>query len=484
MRALYSLSLCLVLAPGCSSSGSSGSGPDASSTADAAADAALPDGSASDAAVDAPSQDASTDAGGFPPTGPLAWEDCEGSGRELEAGPDDYRDVLSTLQPGDTLKLRSGDYLRGLPMRTSGEEGRCIVVEALDPANRPRFVGSDSFNVLAIHGASWLKLRGLDVDIDGRAGFGVASQGGSSEPTHHVVIEGLKIYGFGGDQQIVGISTKSPATDWVIRGNHIEGPGTGLYLGNSNGREPFVRGLIERNVVRDARGYCMQIKHQIERLEEQPEVAETIIRHNVFTKTTGSSTGGDARPNLLLGHFPTSGRGQGDRYVVHGNFIFENATENLVQAEGNLVIFNNVFVNRSGGGLNIRPHNDVPREVEIAFNTVITSGRGVSITGGHASFSQRAYLNAVFAGQPVRADDAEHNLEGDFADAAAHFAAPMLAPGSGLDLHPNALTAFSFPAATPPSRPEAAWDFDGTPRGVPVAGAYASTGGPALTLSP
>ncbi|MBX3183717.1 MAG: right-handed parallel beta-helix repeat-containing protein [Polyangiaceae bacterium] len=447
-------------------------------------DSAPPDASVSDAAADAPSQDASDDAGNVPPTGRLAWEDCEGGGRELEAGPDDYRDVLSTLAPGDTLKLRPGNYLRGLPMRTSGEEGRCIVVEAQDPANRPRFMGSSDFNVLAIHGASWLKIRNLDVDIDGRAGFGVASQGGASQPTHHVVIEGLKISGFGSEQQVVGISTKSPATDWVIRGNHIEGPGTGLYLGNSNGREPFVRGLIERNVVLDAKGYCMQIKHQIERLEEQPEMAETVIRHNVFTKASGSSTGDLARPNLLLGHFPTSGRGQDDRYVVYRNFIYENATENLLQAEGNLLIFNNVLVNRSGGAISIRPHNDVPREVELAFNTIVASARGVSITGGHASFRQRAYLNAVFAGQPVRADDAQLNLEGSLADAETHLAAPGLAPGAGLDLHPSSLGAFSFPAAMPLARPEAAWDFDGVPRAVPVAGAYASTSGPALTLTP
>ena len=122
----------------------------------------------------------------------------------LEAGPDDYRTVLDTLMPGDTLRLRAGEYLRGLPMRVSGAEGRCIVVEALDPDARPLFVGSDSFNVLAIHGADWIKLRGLDVDIRGRAGFGVASQGGTEQPTDHVVIEDLRIFGFGSDQQIVG----------------------------------------------------------------------------------------------------------------------------------------------------------------------------------------------------------------------------------------------------------------------------------------
>ena len=55
---------------------------------------------------------------------------------------------------GDVLRLRAGDYARGLPMRRSGEEGRCLVVEALDPSARPRFLGSNAFNVIASHGAS------------------------------------------------------------------------------------------------------------------------------------------------------------------------------------------------------------------------------------------------------------------------------------------------------------------------------------------
>ena len=178
---------------------------------------------------------ADPDAGGPRPAdwAPQPWEDCEGGGAVVEAGPDDYRDALDALGPGDTLRLGPGDYLRGLPIRVSGEEGRCVVIEALDPSARPRFLGSDAFNIVAIHGASWVKGRDLDIDGMGRAGFGVASQGGETMPTHHVVIEGLSMVGLGADQQIVGISTKSPAWDWVIRGNRIVGAGTGMDLGNS-----------------------------------------------------------------------------------------------------------------------------------------------------------------------------------------------------------------------------------------------------------
>jgi hypothetical protein len=122
----------------------------------------------------------------------------------------------------------------------------------------------------------------------------------------------------------VGISTKSPCSDWTIRGNTVVGAGTGLYLGNSDGSEPFVRGVIEYNLVSDPIGYCMQIKHQnprpnIEALPREPST--TIIRYNVFIKTDRRSPDGD-RPNLLLDGFPEDGAGSRDRYQVYGNVLF------------------------------------------------------------------------------------------------------------------------------------------------------------------
>jgi len=454
---------------------------------DPTADGGVRDASAGDAATadDAgpTERDAATadDAGGPPSRtwAPLPWEDCEGGGRTLEAGPDDYRSVLDTLEPGDVLRLRAGDYARGLPMRRSGEEGRCLVIEALDPSARPRFLGSDAFNVIAIHGASWLKIRNLDVDGMGLAGFGVASQGGTEQPTHHVVIEGLRMVGLGADQQIVGISTKSPASDWVIRGNRIEGAGTGLYLGNSDGSQPFVRGLIEYNTVLDPLGYAMQIKHQNTRPTGMP-TGDTIVRHNVFAKTRNASTGGNARPNVLFGHLPTSGAGADDRYVVYANLFFDNATENLLQAEGNLVIFANAFVNPSGGAISIQPHNDVPREVDFLYNTVVATGSGVSIRGGAEGFRQRARYNAIFAGSALSADDAEENVVGSYEEASSRLRAPHAAAGS-LDLHPNDPSTLAIEVGD--ALPEGAeLDFDGRPRADGIAGAFVSSSGPALGL--
>ncbi|MCA9607833.1 MAG: hypothetical protein KC619_19625 [Myxococcales bacterium] len=419
------------------------------------------------------------DAGGpvYGEWAPQPWEDCEGGGSIVEAGPDDYRAALDALGPGDTLRLQPGDYTRGLPITVSGEEGRCIVIEALDPAARPRFFGSDAFNIIAIHGASWVKVRHLDIDGIGRAGFGVASQGGDAMPTHHVVIEDLSMVGLDADQQIVGVSTKSPAWDWVIRGNRIVGAGTGMYLGNSDGTQPFVRGVIELNTILDTIGYSAQIKHQLPRpdLPGMPaDGAATIIRYNVFSKGAGSSTGAEARPNLLIGHLPASGAGVNDRYLVYGNLFYDNPTENLMQAEGNLAIYRNVFVNPNGGALTVQPHNAVPRLVDVFLNTVLASGRGIDVSGGDPGFAQRVRYNAVFSPTPIRADDQLGDVTGDMLAAVAMLTDAAAPPGAGLDLHPadDALTTSIDPAELPDVL-DATFDYDQRRADPPTrAGAY------------
>lgn len=448
------------------------------------------DGPADDggpAADGSPGADAApSDGGWFPDLGPgtgelwapQPWEDCEGSGATLEAGPDDYRDVLTTLGPGDVLQLRPGTYERGLPLRTSGDEGACIVVEALDPSDPPLFVGSDAFNIVAVHGASWIKVRNLRIDGMGRAGFGVASQGGDEAPTHHVVIEGLTMTGLDGDQQIVGVSTKSPAWDWVIRGNHIERAGTGMYLGNSDGSFPFIRGVIELNTVLDPVGYALQIKHQnpwpsIAGMPEGP--SDTLIRWNVFSKVSGAATD-SARPNVLIGHQPPSGTGTDDRVLIYGNFFYDNPTEMLLQAEGNLAIYANAFVNPSGGAIAVQPHNAVPRVVDVFFNTIVADGRGLRVTGGDPAFEQRVRYNAVFGPMPISADDAAGDVTGDLAAADSALENPSAAPGD-LDLHPVEGALDTTVGTDLPTVPHGDRDFDGRLRDADLAGAYAGSAG-------
>ena len=121
-----------------------------------------------------------------------------------------------------------------------------------------------------------------------------------------------------------------------------------MYLGNSDGNEPFVHGIIEYNLIRDPIGYCMQIKHQnprpnIEALPREPST--TIIRYNVFIKGDRPSPDGN-RPNLLVDGFPDDGPGFQDRYQVYGNVLFHNPHESLFQATGRVSVHDNVFADR------------------------------------------------------------------------------------------------------------------------------------------
>jgi len=342
------------------------------------------------------------------------------------------------MSPGDTLQLEAGTYAEGLPISDmNGSEGSCFVVEGPASGDPAVLMGSDSRNTVSIRDSSYVVVRNLELDGDGKAGDGVKAEGDASY-AHHITLESLFIHGHGANQQIVGISTKCPAWYWLIRGNRIEGAGTGLYLGNSDGSQPFVAGLIEHNVVLDTVGYNMQIKHQNPRptLEGMPTSSQTIIRHNVFSKANNASQGGDARPNLLLGHFPLSGDGTDDLYVVYGNFFHVDPVERLVQAEGNVALYNNVLVNPSGDAISIQPHNDVPRRIWVFFNTVVAAGQGIGVSGGDPLFEQLVVGNASFAATPLAGGTQTDNSTGTLAEAASVLVDPTSDAGAGLDLHP------------------------------------------------
>jgi hypothetical protein len=371
---------------------------------------------------------------------------------DIPANPGNYRAQLGRLQPGDTLILAPGTYERGLPLTgTRGEPGRPIKIRG--PADRSAvFTARPCCNTVQLEGVAYIVVRNLT--LDGRASpksHGVASRG----PCHDVTVENLHIVNHAGSQQTVGISTKGPAWNWVIRGNTVVGAGTGMYLGDSDGSDPFVNGLIEYNVVLDSLGYNLQVKHQAPRPTDVGLPAgpsRTVIRRNVFSKANNANGGANARPNVLVGHFPLTGSGVDDRYEIYGNFFYDNPTHTLFQGEGNVAIHDNVFVNRSGGAINVRPHNDRPREVLIHHNTVLAAATGP----------------LAAAVQDLIAPDE---------------------PLGRLDLHPRPgrLTGTRIDPVDlglPPIR----WtDFDSRPRSGEVRGAYETTGGAgtwALGLDP
>ncbi|PTR15187.1 hypothetical protein C8R31_104216 [Nitrosospira sp. Nsp2] len=401
--------------------------------------------------------------------------------------PDNYLVRLRVLEPGANVRLMPGEYRDGLPIQyLRGTAETPITIAGPETGRRAVFFARRGHNTVSIVNSSYVTLRNVDLEGQNLPVDGVKCEG-HADWAHHITLDGLRVRGHGNNQQTVAISTKCPAWGWVIRNSVIMGAGTGLYLGNSDGRAPFIAGLIEHNLIADTIGYNLQIKHQQPRslLPDMPGGNNaTIIRHNVFSKTNGGSKE-TARPNVLVGHWPLAGPGSNDRYLVYGNFFYQNQHESLFQGEGNIALYNNLFVNHFHDAVRIRPHNDTVRTISVFYNTVVAAGAGIVLVrkAEDPPYQQWIETNAVFARIPIAGLASEGNLVGRYAEAAEYLARPH-APLGELNLLPNArANRGSVPAAdrspfrTFPERtfPEAELDFDGDLHGTAEWGAYAIT---------
>lgn len=401
---------------------------------------------------------------------------------DYPADPSNYVAQIGNLGPGDRLLLSAGTY-EGLNLTDlNGMDQAPIVITGPTSGARAIIGGRSCCNTISITDSSYLVIQHLDVDNRGLEVDGLKAEG-TSQFAHHITIEDLHIYNFGTDQQLVGISTKCTAWDWIIRGNFIEAAGTGLYLGDSNGDAPFVRGVVEQNLVVDPLGYDMQIKHQNPRptLPGLPTGdSVTVIRHNVFVKANRASTGANARPNLLVGHWPPSGAGQNDRYEIYGNFFFQNTTggEGLFQGEGHVAFHDNLLINSYGPGVYVQPQNDAVKNIAIYNNTVYVSGEGIAIFGADPGYTQEIVGNAVFAGTPLQGGDQRDNVTAAYNQAATYVNAPGTTPGA-LDFYPRAgggLEGGAIDLSAFAGHLEWDRDFNGTLKTRTYRGAYSGSG--------
>jgi len=330
--------------------------------------------------------------------------------RDYHAGVQDYREHLHHLQPGDRMLLGPGDYPYGLPLHgLSGYAGHPIVIEAAVPSEPPHFIARPGTNTVSLVDVRYLVLRYLELDGRNQPVDAVKAEG-HSHYADFITLDHLYIHDHAASQQNVGISTKCPTIGWVIRGNRIERVGTGMYLGDSDGSDPFIGGLIEANRVSHTLGYNLQIKHQTARPAGYAGRPDTVIRYNVFSKQD-ALPGPLARPNVLLGHFPLSGTGSGGRYQVYGNLFLHNPSEALIQAEGQVALYDNVFINGDGDAIHIQPHNDVPRDMVVFSNTILASGTGIRVRRApDTPYRQRVIANVVAAATPFEGGEAAYNI--------------------------------------------------------------------------
>ena len=412
---------------------------------------------------------------------------------ERAANPGDYAAVIASAQPGERINLAAGTYASGLTLHNlNGQSDACIVIEGPSVGPPAVFTSNACCNTVSVSNTSYLVVRNLEIQGNGEFVDAVKLEG-TADWAHHITLENLYIHGFDVDQQAVGISTKAPAWRWIIRNNVIDGAGTGLYLGNSDGSAPFVGGLIEYNLIRRTLGYNLQIKHQNSRNTaladgSMPGTAQTVMRYNVFSKAENAATGGDARPNVLVGQFPATGDGSEDDYVLYGNLFYENAsgTEGLFQGTGNVAAYANLLVNTFGDGFRIQPHNGGdPRRVRAYFNTLMTAGTGIFVSStGVAGFEQQVRGNAIFAdGSAIGGSGAEAMQNHTDTRAAANSVLTNpdghLSGGDQLDLFPSNSTLHqpgdSVDSSDLSGYPDAGVDFNGSDMDGSWRGAYAGS---------
>ena len=325
------------------------------------------------------------------------------------------------------MQLAAGTYKKPLNINgLNGTAAKPIVIRGA--GNATVFIADACCNTISLRKSAYIVIKNMKLDgLNINGPDGIKAEGNTpSNPnwTHHITIENVTIVNYANNQQQVGISTKCPSSNWVIKNNTIDGAGTGIYLGNSDGTQPFVNGIIENNLIQNTIGYNIEVKHQINGQRDLAEgvkagtnrSGKTIIRNNVFSKGQNSSTGENARPNVLVGGFPGMGTGKNDYYEVYGNFFYNNPVEALFQGTGNIMLYSNIFVNHANPSefrtLYITPHNGVsPQNVKIFHNTLWsnTTAGGIRINSPDVNYQQYIVGNVAFLPDPSMAITATHN---------------------------------------------------------------------------
>lgn len=156
---------------------------------------------------------------------------CATQAAVLEGTPDNYRQLLGQLGPGDELHLAAGEYLRGLPVHNlAGRPQGPIVITGPATGEPAVFIARPAQNTVSIIDSAHVEIRNLALDGRGIAVDAVKCEGHATF-AHHITLQNLRIEGHGATQQTVGISTKCPAWGWVIRDNVIRAPAPGCISG-------------------------------------------------------------------------------------------------------------------------------------------------------------------------------------------------------------------------------------------------------------
>jgi len=419
---------------------------------------------------------------------------------DVNADPSNYKAALATLKPGDTLHLAAGTYapMGSTPLPLSNLNGTAsqwitVTGPSADPPTAVFQASPDGCcDVVEITNSSYLAIENLYVDgmhVDGA--FGISAKGGTSNVVHDIRVESCTLVdmdndGITGDlgQQDDGISTKTPTWGWIIRHNKIVGAGTGMYLGNSNGSDPFIAGVIDDNVVDQPTGYCIEIKQQspwpaVPDIPTKPTA--TILSNNVFIKADHAATKSGPRPQVLVDGFPTSGPGAQNHYELYGNLFVHDDEDYLLQATGRVHVHDNVFVDDAmHGAINFTDHDGYTVIDAIVYdNTIYGVGTGIAFSNapsgvgfavGNAIFASTAFAGMV----ATQTDDVSDTV----ANAAEYVNDPSLTLGT-MDFYPKAgspLRGAKMDLSSVSTDVDYDLDFNGAKKDFTYRGAYSGEG--------
>jgi hypothetical protein len=402
------------------------------------------------------------------------------------ATPSNYRTLLNSLAPGDTLRLTAGNYPLLTLRNLNGTPSGWITVTGPETGAAAVIQGDPCCNTVQLYGCSYVAIKHLT--IDGRS-YAVDGINSKDYVSHDILIEGCRLINLGAGQGTIGISTKQTAWNWTIRNNTIIEPGTGLYLGNSAGDAPFINGVIEGNYVVNPIGYCMEIKNQLPYtfLAGMPSGPNrTIIRNNVFIKDERPAEAGD-RPNLLVGPFPTSGPGANDLYEIYGNFLYNNPREALFQGSGRMTLHDNVFVATDPNytAIYLTDHNGALAYATVYNNTIYGPGTGITFASPPRTYGL-VTGNLIFTDTPIALCGSctgvlqRDNVTAPVADAGQYVNQPSTTLGA-MDFYPRsnctACVGAPLDLSTVTGDRDYSFDFNGTPKGsFATRGAYAGSG--------
>lgn len=419
---------------------------------------------------------------------------------DVNADPSNYTTALATLKPGDTLHLAAGTYapMGSTPLPLSnlnGTSSQWITVTGppTDPPTAVFHASPDGCcNVVEITNSSYLAIENLDLDGMHVAGsFGISAKGGTSNVVHDIRVESCTMVDMDNDgdpsdlgQQDDGVSTKVPTWGWIIRNNKILGAGTGMYLGNSDGSDPFIAGVIEGNLVDKPTGYCIEIKQQnpwpaVAGIPTQPTA--TILSNNVFTKADHAMTTSGPRPQVLVDGFPTSGPGAQNHYELYGNLFVHDNEDYLLQATGRVHVHDNIFVDDAMyGAVNFTDHDGYTVIDAIAYNnTVYGVGTGIAFSSAPSGIGfavgNAVFATTAFSGMAATQTD---NVSDTVANATKYVNNPSLTLGA-MDFYPKAgspLRGSKMDLSSVSTDVNYDLDFNGTKKDFTYRGAYSGEG--------